>query len=384
MMSKTFPNSDIPRFDLQYFNNSANIDDCESRCRNRSDCMWVNARGNECWLKTPFNNQNTTIGLKNDTPLYYKTRGDIVQNDVGSSKVTDIYACHERCKSDPRCKFYVFADDGTCYLKAPNASNDTTTRFILRGPDLMFDCNNEDEIRGTPSVCGPQICSKADGSGLDKGACRDWCRQNPTQCSAAINTWCTRTNSTSVDFCKPLICPKADGSNLDANCKSWCVANPGQCDTVATTYCKTSTGNTDFCGCYNFPRDPTASDKVKQTWIKPYCYVDMCSGSTSAYWPTTYNNDRGNCPSITICSNELGQTAGGSAKMSGIVTTINCGNQSSGSGSSGGSVSGHAATGGGAITLLSNTDSNQKLAIVGGVLGFFLLCCMSMLVAVVI
>ena len=201
-MSRRFT-GDIGRYDLQRID-SINADTCEQKCRENGSCVFTNhvTNRNECWLKNPYrDNNNATLGIKNDTPLYYKRAMDIGGMDIGiSSSANNVFECHEKCKNEPRCHFYAFLNDNKqCYLKGASGS-EVTTRFIWRNESEIFDCQQEVDIRARPDICAVPVCTKNDGSGLNKQACKDWCRTSGGKCDNAAKAYCS-ANPNDKDFC---------------------------------------------------------------------------------------------------------------------------------------------------------------------------------------
>ena len=279
-MPKTLNGSEVWGYDLKFYENT-NIDQCETNCKNDLNCVWITSRNNkDCWLHWAHKDEKGVyLGLKNETPLYYKQATNIWTFDVGNTPGNNIIDCHEKCKNEPNCEFYAFVEgEKRCALKY-GKHHDFTTRFVWRNDSEIFDCQQDVDIKARPDICATPICTKDDGSGLNRQVCKDWCR-----------------------------------------------TSGGKCDNAAKAYCSANPNDKDFCGCYNFsrvPKDPALKDLKIADY--PWCYAPECANSQTAYKPYNYITP-GLCPSqqITVCSADFNQTAGAAASMKGITVVQNC------------------------------------------------------------
>jgi hypothetical protein len=183
-------------------------------------------------------------------------------------------------------------------------------------------CAQQDTLNGVPLL-------------LTNQNCKDWCRNNLTECNKAKTTFCENypLDSACATWCgakeiQGSVCREivrntcvGDKLELEPTCLRYCANKDGDCDTEIKKYCD-SLGETEalkhpICGCfmpqsyYNKFFEQLKSRGVSFSSIPtlPDCYNVQCA--TSPIKTHNYYLNPVKCPDINQCINQVNIDAGG-------------------------------------------------------------------------
>lgn len=98
---------------------SADWETCLRKCKDRTDCQWVNwSNNNTCFINSLNNRQGTEHGFKtaNGYARYSNQNIDGYTNGLPNARMGSADQCQAFCDQNPGCKHWQY-DQGTCWLQ---------------------------------------------------------------------------------------------------------------------------------------------------------------------------------------------------------------------------------------------------------------------------
>lgn len=272
---------------------------------------------NDGWQQfVPYDQSSyyNTMWNTNDSNLYLKFANNYIM-DTSHDKA---YTISGRSGNDA-CS--IFGGE-QCHFQIQNSRGNGGGAGFKGGAFQIWDWdsavkNNHNKVITTD---GSHIYNSTDGTNSFWLLYSDYqkCLQggiNVNDCQKDHIEDCTYAQNYLKDECKAQVCSRSDGSFLDKpQCRDWCLEHIGQCDTGVKNYCDKNPNDKEFCGCV----DGHYKTFDKTLGIRPECNIKQCI-DVKAYKFAQYQTSK--CEPVNICTNTA--TASDLSQLTNVTQNCN-------------------------------------------------------------